>query len=82
VTGRHYHLTLAPPATDAVRERLLQHPRDEEQDVGRRLTEFAAFKQELQDLYSQVGARMQIYPQLPGLPTANVLSRMRVGRHD
>ncbi|EDQ92596.1 uncharacterized protein MONBRDRAFT_30971 [Monosiga brevicollis MX1] len=49
-TGKHYHLALAPPPEEAV-PRLVQHPRDTETNVQRKLGEWQAFADELRDLY-------------------------------
>lgn len=52
VTGDRYHQLYNPPHTQEVKGRLVTHPCDTEEEVRRRLTQYHAFSEEIQDYYT------------------------------
>ncbi|XP_067937862.1 adenylate kinase 8-like isoform X2 [Watersipora subatra] len=53
VSGERYHMLYNPPITQPIKDRLVQNPRDSEEEVRKRLAAFYAYQEELQDYYSQ-----------------------------
>lgn len=55
VTGRRYQNLYDPPTEANVKARLVQHPRDSEVEVNRRLSRYSTFREELRDFYARTG---------------------------
>ncbi len=51
ITGDRYHMLYNPPRTQEVKERLEISPVDTEEEVRKRLGQFAAYAEEIQDFY-------------------------------
>ena len=53
ITGDRYHMLYNPPRTEEVKERLQSHPKDTEEQVMKRLTQYTAYVEELADYYQE-----------------------------
>ena len=51
MTGDRFHLLYNPPLSLEVKERLVQHPKDSEEEVRKRLATYHLEVEELGDLY-------------------------------
>ncbi|CAH1787369.1 unnamed protein product [Owenia fusiformis] len=51
ITGERYHMLYNPPRTQEVKERLERHPKDSEENVRKRLSEFNTYMEEISDCY-------------------------------
>ena len=53
VSGERYHLLYNPPRTQEVKDRLLFHPKDQDEQVKKRLGTYHAYVEELSDFYDE-----------------------------
>ncbi|PAA93083.1 hypothetical protein BOX15_Mlig030341g2, partial [Macrostomum lignano] len=60
VTGRRYQSLYDPPTDAQVKERLVQHPRDTEAEVNRRLSRYSTFREELRDFYASKSLSLDV----------------------
>lgn len=51
VTGDRYHMLFNPPRTQEVKGRLKVHPKDTDEEVRKRLAQYHAYAEELNDFY-------------------------------
>ncbi|XP_069121761.1 adenylate kinase 8-like [Argopecten irradians] len=51
ITGDRYHMLYNPPRTEDVKERLQKHPKDESEQVNKRLATYNAYVEEISDFY-------------------------------
>ncbi|PVD22287.1 hypothetical protein C0Q70_18096 [Pomacea canaliculata] len=63
VTGDQYHMLYNPPRTQEIKDRLVKHPKDSEEEVRKRLMQYHAYVEELVDYY--VDAQHMIADQDP-----------------
>ncbi|CAF1491725.1 unnamed protein product [Adineta steineri] len=56
VTGDRFHTHERPPSTHNIKQRLAQHPTDDEESVQKRYQTYSVYYDELQDFYSPQGA--------------------------
>ena len=56
ITGDRYHTHEHPAPTPTIKQRLVQHPTDDDEAVRKRYQGYLAFYDELQDFYSQQDA--------------------------
>ena len=52
ITGERYHMLYNPPRTQEIKERLEIHKKDTEEQVRKRLAQYHAYCEELQDFYT------------------------------
>ena len=53
ITGDRYHLLYNPPRTQEVKDRLCLHPKDEENEVKKRLAGYSVYSDEIADFYEE-----------------------------
>ena len=51
ITGDRYHMLYNPPRTKEVKNRLRCDPKDQEEDVQKRLAQYHAYSEEINDYY-------------------------------
>ena len=51
MTGDRYHMLYNPPRTQEVKDRLVYHPKDQEEAVRKRLAQYHAYVEEIADYY-------------------------------
>ena len=56
ITGRRYHSHDHLVATNEIKQRLIQHPTDNNEIVRKRYEEYMIYRDELQEFYSQQDA--------------------------
>jgi len=53
ITGDRYHMLYNPPRTQEVKDRLQIHPKDTDENVRKRLTQYHTYSEELSDYYEE-----------------------------